>query len=79
MNEWFDVRDVLPDTNTKVEVAFSFVASGGTEARTAWPCTFHPEGFSPPTFVFRDWLGEHHPGWCGPIIAWRFARLEVEG
>jgi hypothetical protein len=72
MSEWIDVRDALPDPNTKVEVTFSFVASGGSCSQIAWPCTFHPEGSRPPMFVFHSWLGEYCPAWHGQIIAWRF-------
>lgn len=77
MSEWFNVKDVLPDPDTMVEVVFSFVASGES-SRVAWPCAFHPKGSNPPMFVFRSWMGEHHPGWCGQIIAWRFRSPETE-
>lgn len=73
MSEWFSVKDILPDPNTEVEVMFSLVAVGDP-VRASWPCVFHPEGSSPPMFIFRSHLDEHHPGLCGEIIAWRLRR-----
>lgn len=72
MSEWFDTREILPDPDTKVEVAFDYVGSFGVPAQIGWPCTFHPPGHNPPAFVFRSWLGEYKPSVCGRIVAWRF-------
>lgn len=72
MNGWFNVKDGLPGPNTKVEVMFSFVASG-EPVRQAWPCTFHPKGSSPPMFIFQSWLGDPTPpSLHGEVVAWRY-------